>query len=175
MTNYNPPVWLRGFLITERVVLRRPQGDDHAALMGLLMNADVRCYLGGPMSEEDARANLSNLHEQVWGSFVMVLKVTNAVMGTCSLRRSETGLELSYAVLPEYWHQGLAAEGVGCALSWAARTVPAQAVSAWTQEANYASRALLERLGFRLTHRFTAKGADQVMMAAELAQFNHQP
>jgi RimJ/RimL family protein N-acetyltransferase len=164
-------VWLTRQLLTERLILRRGRPDDRIALVRLLTDENVRRHLGGPVPEADAWERLSAEPGQAWGSFVMELQATNAVVGSCSITPVGSRLELAIAMLPEFWRRGLAAEGLAAVLSWAAREQVAPTVFASTQQANVASLALLERLGFECTDRFVKHGMVQVTMSAELALF----
>ena len=166
-----PPPWLDEPVQSPRLVLRagRDAPADRAAAVELLTDPQVRQFIGGPLSAEEARQALSGTPGQRWGSFLLELRhgidgEEGAVVGLCSLSRERGELEIGYMLLPRYWGRGLASEAVATVLAWAAEHLDDEQVIAVTQAANTASLRLLARLGFVERERFVEYDADQVLL-----------
>ena len=170
-----PPPWLAEPVLSPRLVLRpgRDSAADRAAAVELLTDPQVRQFIGGPLSAEDAREAVSGPAGRRWGSFVLELRHDNdgakgAVVGVCSLSRERGELEVGYMLLPRYWGQGLASEAVATALAWVAEHYEDEQVIAVTQAANTASLRLLARLGFVERERFVEYDAEQVLLTSSV-------
>ena len=168
-----PPPWLQKPLLSPRLVLRpgRDAAADRAAAVELLTDPQVRQFIGGPLSAEDAREAVSGPTGQRWGTFVLALRPggdgdEGAVVGVCSLSRERGQLEIGYMLLPRYWGKGLASEAVATVLAWVAEHLDDEHVIAVTQAANAASLRLLARLGFAERERFVEFDADQVLLTS---------
>ena len=168
-----PPPWLPEPVLSPRLVLRagRDAAADRAAAVALLTDPQVRRFIGGPLSAEEAREAVKGPAGQRWGSFVLELRhgddgAHGAVVGVCSLSRERGELEIGYMLLPGYWGKGLASEAVVTVLAWVAEHCDDEHVIAVTQAANTASLRLLARLGFVERERFVEYGADQVLLTS---------
>lgn len=71
-------------------------------------------------------------------------------VGVCIGRPEERQAEIGYVVHPDFWGRGYATEALEAVLSHAFARMALHRVSAVTASENYPSRALLERLQFRL-------------------------
>jgi RimJ/RimL family protein N-acetyltransferase len=170
-----PPPWLQKPLLSPRLVLR-PRRDaeaDRAAVVELLTDPQVRQFLGGPLSAEEAREAVTGPAGQRWGSLLLELRhgddgEEGAVVGGCSMSRERGELEIGYLLLPRYWGKGLAGEAVATVLAWATEHLDDEHVIAVTQAANTASLRLLARLGFVERERFVEFDADQVLLSSSL-------
>ncbi|MGW7435127.1 GNAT family N-acetyltransferase [Streptomyces sp. NPDC054849] len=156
-------------LSTDRLVLRPIERADVAAVSRLWTDAEVRRYLGGPVSGEALRAREEGC-VAAFGVFSVVRATDMSVVGLvsvqpCSTRNGRT--EVSYQLLPEHWGCGYGREAVAVAVSWALEQVTPQRpeVVAVTQKTNERSRRLLESIGMRLIDTFVEWGAEQVMYA----------
>jgi len=167
------PPWLQEPVLSPRLVLRagRDAAADRAAAVELMTDPQVRQFIGGPVSAEEARQAVSRPAGQRWGSFVLALRAGNGggeadVVGVCSLSRERGELEIGYMLLPRYWGKGLASEAVAAVLAWVADHLDDEQVIAVTQAANVASLRLLARLGFVERERFAEYDADQVLLTS---------
>jgi RimJ/RimL family protein N-acetyltransferase len=111
------PPWLQQPVLPPRLVLRpsRDAAADRAAAVELLTGPQVRQFIGGPLSAEDAREAVSRPAGQRWGSFFLELRHGDdggdgAFVGVCSLSRERGEPEIGYMLLPRYWGKGLASE-----------------------------------------------------------------
>lgn len=151
--------WLEEPLSTERLILRAPDSGDLEVIVRMFTDPAVRGYLGGPVPEEKARANLSGPLGERWGTFLIERRGKNQVVGSCMLDKSDDDLEISYQLLPEHWGHGYAREAVIRVIDWAWENSDADHIIAITQSANAASIRLLEVVGMRVVDRFEEHGA----------------
>ncbi|SEL83130.1 Acetyltransferase (GNAT) domain-containing protein [Xaviernesmea oryzae] len=132
-------------------------------LLRLFTDSVVRRYLGGVLSADRAQARISDLFAEASSTWVVVPKHEPTLsVGLVRLHPAHDGVEteLSYALLPEVFGQGLATETVGCIVHHAFDRGGISRLIAETQSANKASCQLLERLSFRFfkeTMRFDAR------------------
>lgn len=84
---------------------------------------------------------------------VMIHKETGESVGTCSLhdREGVEGLDIGYALLPEYEGYGYATEGAKAMIGLAFTKYELAFVSAITNDENVGSHKVLEKLGFELS------------------------
>lgn len=145
-------------------------------------SADARRHLGGPVSRERAEKGIAAPYGETPGSFVVREKTSGVFVGTIEVDRRDSSrpghvspsggeLEVSYALLPDYWGKGYAQEAVRSVLAWAAVVLPDTRVIAVTQTANKRSVAMLQRLGFSQVERFEEFGEEHSLSAADLTPF----
>lgn len=150
--------------------MREVRHGDLAGCVQLLVEPEVRSYLGGPLPLERAR---EVARDCVGRAGVFAVTAADTFVGTVVLNRRDRArpgrrdlfrgdaLEVSYTLLPEHWGHGHAGEAVGLVLDWAAAAVPDDLVVICTQSANARSVALAERLGFAEVARFEEFAAEQ--------------
>ena len=172
---------------SERLLLRTALHDtDREGLIELETDPEVRAYIGGPRPrsevEQQLDARLTANGTTRPGSYVIVDKTTNRVIGTLMLaRRSTDGpgqvtedgeeLELGYVLRRGAWGAGFAFEAATVALRAAADELPDQPVVLVTQTANKRALNLAARLGFRPISTFEEFGAEQTLCTAPLSRF----
>ena len=146
-----------GLIESDRLRLREMSSDDVGFVLELLNQPSFISNIGdrGVRTLEDAahwienvpRANYTNLG---FGHYAVELKQTGEAIGICGFR-TRAGLEipdLGYAILERHWSRGYASEAARTALRYA-RVLQLPAVAAICAPDNVASRAILEKLGFR--------------------------
>lgn len=156
---------------TDRLIIRLVEQGDLPALIEVNNNDTVTRYLpyASWQSMHDAQVwyeRAMTRHETgvVW-QFVIVLRETNRVIGTCLLfnfdassRRAETG----YVLGQPYWSKGYAKEAMCGVVRYAFDVLDLQRLEAQVDPRNIASCKLLERLAFAreglLRQRFFDKG-----------------
>lgn len=155
-------LWTNDVIDTDRLTLRPPASHDSDVVFRFLTDPDVRRYLGGHMSVKDARNALAktSLGER-WGSFLIVNRDTDEVIGSVTFDRACGELEVSYALLPERWGNGYAAEALRVAMAWAWQDTGAVRLLAVTQTANEASVQLLTAVGMTKVSEFEEYGEMQ--------------
>ncbi len=149
---------------TERCALQPPQLRHEHALLNLYTDDQVRAFLGGPLSSDEAalRVNkvIANQRENYW---MVEQKADSEPIGLISVGFHQDGLgyELSYQFLPSHWGRGLASEVLGATFPWALDALSTDVVFAETQTANTRSVALLVGLGLTLVRTIERFGATQ--------------
>jgi RimJ/RimL family protein N-acetyltransferase len=160
-------------LETERLRLRQLGAADLDALARL--NADPRFmrYLAPVMSRDDSWRQLAMLlgHWQLrgYGPWAVELRRTGAFIGRLGLYYPEgwPGLEVGWALDPDYWGQGLATEGGRVALDLAVTALRASRVVSVIHPENVASIGVAERLGLRFEQRRELRGVTVAIYALE--------
>lgn len=146
-------IWLPKPLKTARLCLRATQRGDEDWIIGLFTDAEVRKYVGGAMSLEDARASVI-LSGEWWGHFAIVDRESKQAIGSVSFSHRNGPWEINYSLRRDSWGHGLASEAAKAALCWFFNETDEKQVSAVTQAANERSCRLLEKMGAKLTDSF---------------------
>lgn len=144
---------------TMRLTFRPWSASDLELATALWGDPVVTELIGGPFSAEEIRTRLAreiasqDSHGvQYWPLF---LRSSGAHLGCCGLRpyRPDQGVyELGFHLLATHWGRGYASEAARAVIGHAFDALGATALFAGHHPRNTASRALLEKLGFRYTH-----------------------
>lgn len=147
------------FLVTERLGFRPWRTDDLELAVALWGDPEVTRFIGGPLWRAGAESRLRSeiaferAHSfQYWPIFQLA---NDAHVGCCGLRpyRPDQAVhELGVHIRPAFWRQGLALEAARAVIAHAFDTLGARGLFAGHNPDNQASRAMLEKLGFRYTH-----------------------
>lgn len=159
-------------IATARCRIRPLAEGDRADVLALYRDERVRRYLGGPLRDERLLAErfeglLAAAGEGGCGAVRMAADGSFAGLVCVGLHHNGRDVEVSYQFRPDRWGAGLAQEAVGAVIPWAARRWGLGRIVAETQEANRASRRLLDRLGMKPVARLTRFGAAQVIYAVD--------
>lgn len=97
--------------------------------------------------------------------FPIFLLEGETFVGCCGLRpylKAPGTLEVGVHVRPDFWRRGIAFEASNAMIEFAFRTTDAGVVMMGHHPTNAPSRALIEKLGFELSHteRYEATGLD---------------
>lgn len=142
---------------TKRLHLRLITPNDAAFLHQLMDNPKWHEMIGdrGVYSAEDALKYMEDrmhpdLNEKGFVNHVMVDKESGQSVGTCSLhdREGVDGIDIGYAILPEYEGKGYATEGAKAMVKLAFDQYNLDRVNAITTTENGGSCRVLEKLGF---------------------------
>ena len=147
-----------------RVCLRPLRSADAEALSSLRDDPNVaryqswrRCTLRDAQTLIEQMLPLQPDTRGRWYQFGIVLNKSGELIGDCALRcpaadpkQAEIGFTLGRA----YWGKGYASEAVGALVDWLFRLRGKRRIFAVTDGRNFASRRLLERLGFRRDPEF---------------------
>lgn len=170
------------FMRTSRLGFSRWSAEDLALAVALWGDARVTRLIGGPFPERWIRDRLaleiateSAVGFQYWPIFRLS---DDAHVGCAGLRPvpGEDGvLELGFHLRPEQWGHGYATESARAVMVHAFTTLGAGVLVAGHHPENDASRHVLGRLGFRLTHQefYPPTGLDHpsyALTAEEYAQ-----
>ena len=145
------------FLRTPRLKFRSWAEDDFPLAWALWGDPRVAEFLGGPYTEQQVQARLSNeiamLREhrvQYWPVFALD---DGELAGCAGLRPYQSVLELGFHFRPAYWGKGLAQEAAGAVIDHAFQTLRVKSLFAGHHPENRASQRVLQKLGFRFTHQ----------------------
>jgi RimJ/RimL family protein N-acetyltransferase len=147
------------FLSGPRLLLRRLQGGDVAALCRYRSLPEVARYQGWESFGPDDAARLIESQSRsepgvpgTWFQLAIVERATESLVGDCGLhclqddpRQMEVGITLA----PSHQGRGYATEALGCLLGFVFDTLGKHRVSAVTDAGNAAAASLFQRLGFR--------------------------
>lgn len=147
------------FLQSERLGFRHWSPDDLPLAMGLWGDADVTKLIGGPFSEAQVSARLTQEIArqaehgvQYWPIFLLT---SGEHVGCCGLRPydlSQAIYEIGFHIRKAFWGQGYAFEAAQAVIGYAFGTLGAKGLFAGHNPANEASGKLLKKLGFQYTH-----------------------
>jgi len=138
---------------TERLLLRRARWEDLDAVHRLLSDPRVMRYWSRPEHEtlEETRHWLRFMVEPAADSMDFLIEKDGAVIGKAGAWQLP---EVGFLLHPDHWHQGLAFEAMTAVIGHVEAEHPAlPALTAEVDPRNAASLRLLDRLGFRETHR----------------------
>jgi RimJ/RimL family protein N-acetyltransferase len=145
------------FLATSRLGFRPWRDDDLPLAAALWGDPEVTRYIGGPLSPaaaaERLRAEMAT--EAVAGiQYWPIFQLRDAAhVGCCGLRPYRDRVpELGVHIRPAFWRRGFALEAARAVIEHAFGALGAAALFGGHNPDNDASRALLEKLGFRYTH-----------------------
>lgn len=143
---------------TKRLIIRIINEED-ARFMLKLMNTEKWLLNIGDRkvnTEEDARRYInskmgSQLSAKGFINHIMIDKKKSVAVGTCSIHDREgiEGLDIGYALLPEYEGLGYATEGATMMAQLAFKQFKQQKISAITKDQNFGSGKVLEKIGFQ--------------------------
>ncbi|EAR08391.1 GNAT family N-acetyltransferase [Reinekea blandensis] len=157
------PINKKLYKACQQVTVRPLKPEDQVGLIRLLTHAQVRRFLGGPLSLKLAERRVQRmLTETIDSRLAIETNGQFAGMLSWSDHCEEPGTEISYQIFPEYEGQGLAYRALKSALP--SLTGP---IIAETQINNHRSIALLIRLGFKHLRTVRRHNAEQVIMTLD--------
>lgn len=145
---------------TERLLLQPTSEEDADLIFNLLNSPKFLQHIGDRniRTVEDAEnyireKMLPQLQRLGFSNYTLVRKEDLIKIGTCGLfdRAGVEGIDIGYAILPDYEGKGYAFEAAGRIKSAAFNDFGLEAVSAITSKENAASQKLLEKLGLKLS------------------------
>jgi RimJ/RimL family protein N-acetyltransferase len=146
-------------LTTERLALRELTAEDAEALFAYRSHPNVARYQSWqPASIEDAHAFLASLKLHppytggTWRQLGIELRADGSLIGDCGIHVLKTDsrhAEIGYTIAPDHQRNGYGTEAVRAVLGMLFGPLRMKRVAARTLAGNRASKALLERIGFR--------------------------
>lgn len=146
------------YLETERLLLRSTTEVDSNLILELLNTPKWKTFIGERnvhTAEEAANyirtKMLPQLRKQGFGNFTLIRKSDGQKMGTCGLYNREglEGLDLGYALLPEFEGKGFAREAAREVIRFGFEELQERSIQAITSKTNIRSQKLLEYLGMK--------------------------
>lgn len=139
-------------LVTERLVLRRPNDGDVDAIVSIVGNWEVARRLARvphPYGLADARFFLERVVPAEW-VWAVTLQGSDELMGAIGLTPEEgmDTAELGYWLSPGHWGRGITTEAARAVVSFGFNTLGLPCVTSGYFEDNPPSGRVLEKLGF---------------------------
>ncbi len=145
-------------LTTGRLLLRGITKADSDDLFPMYSDMKTLEYWGQDPVQSPAEAWKAIEENMKWvesGSAILwgiALKESNQLMGTCTIfkinQQNQNG-EIGYILNRDHWGKGLMTEAISCVLEHAFNDMKLHRLEADTDPKNFASLALLEKLGFQ--------------------------
>ncbi len=164
---------------TSRLLLR-PTGDQDAGFILELLNSPGWIkYIGDRNihSIEQAKAYIEErmtpqLYRLGYGNFTLISKDSKQPLGTCGLydRDGLDGVDIGFALLPQYHCKGYAYEASQKILNLAWEQFGLSIVRAITTDNNYASQSLIEKLGMKFIEKITLPNDPEQLRLYEIAK-----
>ncbi|KUR72331.1 hypothetical protein AQZ52_03435 [Novosphingobium fuchskuhlense] len=149
-------------LSTERLDLWRPAPRDHAGLVALLADDEVRRHLGSRPTGEVEEFNRLCRNAGSWalfgyGIFTCRARGEDDVIGICGVFHSWRGFgqgmddtpEIGWIFARKTWGKGIASEAARASLAWFDAAFPGRRVACMINDTNAPSLAVADKLGFR--------------------------
>lgn len=151
---------------TPRLRLREFTPADATALHAVLGDAEVMRYsLSGPRTLAQVAQGIGEYqthYQDGLGFWAVILKQSNTLIGFCGLKPldvdGERELELGYRLAHAYWGQGFATEAATAVCRHAFATLHVARIVAAIDDANIASRRVIEKLGMKFERPYDYKG-----------------
>lgn len=152
MTAARPPLALRPELGTRRLLLRRPEPGDAAAIVRIVGDRAVASRLSRvphPYGAEDAAFFLAEVVPNEW-TWAITLAGAPGLIGCVGLTpgaRADTA-ELGYWLAPDHWGAGIMTEAARAVAAFGFDTLGLSTLLSGYFAENPASGRVLEKLGF---------------------------
>jgi RimJ/RimL family protein N-acetyltransferase len=167
------------FFETERLILL-PTTTNDAAFVRKIMNSPKYLEFVGDRKIHSDKAAKEYIEEKMlpqferlgFGNFTLLLKSDNTKIGFCGLfdRPGMKGLDLGYALLPEFEGKGYAFEAASFLLARAFDVFGQNEVKAITLKTHTASINLLKKLGFMNHGTITLPGDDEELLLFSISK-----
>lgn len=149
-------------LETPRLILRRIQRSDEAAIRAILQDPEVMYAWEHPFTDSEAadwmRDNLLRYDRDGFGYWAVLEKGSEKLVGVCGLLaeqaagKKHTGV--GYLFNRAYWGRGYAVESAGACVDYGFRVLQCSEITAQIRPENAASRKVAEKLGMKVKGRF---------------------
>lgn len=146
---------------TEHLDFWRPAPGDHAGLIELMADEEVRRHLGGRESNSAEEFNRLCRNAGSWalygyGTFVCRERGRDDLIGICGVFHSWRGFgeglddtaEIGWIFARRTWGKGIATEAARASLAWFDAAYPGQRVACMINDTNLPSLAVAAKLGF---------------------------
>jgi ribosomal-protein-alanine N-acetyltransferase len=156
---------------TERLILGRISSRDIEAVSSLYTDPSVMATLGGTRTAAQTQAAVLGLSEH-WeqhgfGPWVAREAASDRFVGMGGLRivniKGISETEIGYALMPEFWGQGLATELARTSAYIGFAILDFPSLVSFTLPTNLPSQRVMKKVGFSFERDFTYKGFSQVL------------
>lgn len=144
-------------LTTERLILRKPQPSDEAALFAMHADPEVMRYFSEPPWDDAGRAarqiaeDSAAFENEEFFRFAIELQETGEYLGSCTLfsvHRQNRRAEIGYALARPHWGRGYMHEALSALIEYAFVERDLNRLEADIDPLNAGSASALERQGF---------------------------
>ena len=144
---------------TERLRVRWLDADDSAFILELVNEPSWIRFIGdkGVKTPQDALRYIENgpvaMYKRTgFGLYMVELRDIGEPIGICGLIKREglKDVDLGFAFLPRFWHNGYAFESASAVMSYGRNVLGLRRIVAILSQDNHRSSKLLEKLGFCL-------------------------
>lgn len=145
-------------LETKRLILRKIQIEDIASIFECWMqDEDVSRYMWWKASDDINKAKefvlfeLGNLDNNMWNRWIIVVKDTKEIIGTCLIfwNEEDRHFDISYNLGKKYWDRGYITETMERVLRYGTEVLGIKECITSCARENKASAHVLEKLGFQ--------------------------
>lgn len=145
-------------LETNRLILREIHSDDAEAIFrSWLQDENVSKYMWWKASNDINEAKefvefeLENLKNDKWNRWIIILKNTNEIIGTCLIffNDDEGHWDISYNLGRKFWGNGYVTEAMSTVIKYAVEVMNINEISTSYAIENIASGRVLQKLGFQ--------------------------
>lgn len=160
-------------LETNRLTLREIHSDDVEAIFNCWMqDENVSKYMWWKASDDINEAKefvefeLKNLKNDKWNRWIILLKSTNEIIGTCLIffNDGEGYWDISYNLGRKFWGNGYVTEAMSTVIKYAVEVMKINEISTSYAIENLASGRVLQKLGFQFVKEipYECSGGDIV-------------
>jgi RimJ/RimL family protein N-acetyltransferase len=159
---------------TDRLILRSWREEDREPYADIMVDSEVGQWLGGPFSRKQARERIdrfvASLADTGLGRLAIERKSDRRLIGHCGLAPTDPdqpmpqGLEIGWALAPDAWGAGYAAEAARAVITDGFARTTAPEILAFTGTTNLRSQAVMQRLGMT---RMAARDFDHPLLAPD--------
>lgn len=163
----------RDIIETERLILKTISEEDSGFAFELFNTPKWLKYIGdrNVKSVSDAtnyiQEKLLLQHKRIgYSTYVLIEKSADVRIGTCGLydRDGLEGIDIGFALFPEYEQKGFAFEAANKLLQVAFKEFGLTEISAITRKDNFSSQKLLEKLGLKLIGKTCISDDDEELL-----------
>lgn len=160
----------KGYLETERTILRELTIDDAEDFYNLNLDREVLRYTGDePFVNVEAAetflAGYDQYEKYKVGRFAVIDKVTSKFIGWCGLKYSteKDEYDIGFRFFRQYWSKGYATETAKKCLDYGFQDLKIQRIVGRAMKANVASVKVLEKIGMDFKQDFDFEGEEGVI------------
>lgn len=168
-------------ITTERLSLRKIQTDDEDFIIKFLADEELAKYLplDRPYNANEASTwfdgRLDHWRLNGFGTFIIVLKHSNDVMGYCGIEyvRGTKFIDMRYGLLKCFWGHGYAYEAALAVLQYGFSVHAFSKLYGAAVPQNIPSIKLLQKLGMSKDSEFNVYGQDVSHYSISLDSYNN--
>jgi RimJ/RimL family protein N-acetyltransferase len=168
---------------TERLVARRVQPEHFAEMFRLHQDPRVMATLGGKLFDENltkaiVERALTHWDQHQFGVWMWYDRRNGDFVGRGGIRHAEiegqAEIELLYALIPDYWRQGVATELALASIDIGFHQLGFDNIAAWTLPTNLGSQGVMKKAGLQYERDVVWADLPHVLFRRRRAEIAHQ-